>query len=375
MDLPSMETVASPSAHLPYERIASGCLTPMSESPTEVDCICQRHPNSPPLKCAFPPGLSPVDYNDSPKQQPSSPQRPTWLLSKLLSLNALTSRRNPLIRAFCGELVGTFLMLWWGYSAVYTAVIGDAMKGLWQVASTWGFAIAVSIYVSAPFSGAHLNPAFSIANALMYADFGWTKCAVYIVAQFMGSSAAAFLNLALWGPAIRRFEAANNIVRGSPESIRSAMIFGEYFPNPDIFKPHQGESLADTSTLITPMTAFFAEALGTAIIGIVSTALGDTQNTSIARGFEPFMLGFAIACNIVAIAPLTQAGFNPARDFSPRLAAWAGGWGTDIAFSYWWVYVFGPIVGAVAGVAVYECFFRKVDQDASTADGDERGAR
>ncbi|KAI8813815.1 glycerol uptake facilitator protein-like protein [Cladochytrium replicatum] len=261
----------------------------------------------------------PTPSPDTDDVRPSSRprrQRPRthWALSMITRrLAFFVTKRNPLFRAFFGEVIGTFLLVWWGLSSVSTAVIGGALSGLWQLASTWGFGVAIAIYIAAPFSGAHLNPAFSIANAVLYPDFGWMRCGVYIVAQFIGALAAGFLNLALWNPAIVRFEASNNIVRGTPESIRSAMIFGEYFPNPEVFKPHEGELFSQTRALMSPVGAVFIEALGTAIIGFVVTALSDSPS-SIVRGFEPFMIEPQLSGSLSPLLATPQAPLSAASN-------------------------------------------------------------
>src|SRR5436305_14035569 len=72
----------------------------------------------------------------------------------------------PLGRAMVGELVGTFLLVLFGTGSVAAAVLTGAQVGLWQVAAVWGFGVSLAIYCSAAASGAHLNPAVSLAFAL-----------------------------------------------------------------------------------------------------------------------------------------------------------------------------------------------------------------
>jgi glycerol uptake facilitator protein len=68
-------------------------------------------------------------------------------------------------------------------------------------------------------------------------------------------------------------------------------------------------------------------------------------------GFIPPIIGATVGALIAVLAPLTQAGFNPARDFGPRIVAYLAGWKT-VAFQGWWVYVLGPLLGAPFGAAV-----------------------
>lgn len=66
------------------------------------------------------------------------------------------------------------------------------------------------------------------------------------------------------------------------------------------------------------------------------------------KGFAPPLIGLTVGSLIAVLAPLTQAGFNPARDFGPRIVAFLAGW-KEVAFQGCWVYIVGPIVGAVIG--------------------------
>jgi glycerol uptake facilitator protein len=74
---------------------------------------------------------------------------------------------RPLRRALAGELLGTYLLVLFGTGSVAAAVLTSAQVGLWQVAVVWGFGVTIAIYVSATLSGAHLNPAVSLAFALL----------------------------------------------------------------------------------------------------------------------------------------------------------------------------------------------------------------
>src|SRR5438132_7581253 len=73
-------------------------------------------------------------------------------------------------RALVGEAVGTFLLVLFGTGSVAAAVLTGAQVRLWQVAVVWGFGVALAIYCSAAASGAHLNPAVSLAFALWRRD-------------------------------------------------------------------------------------------------------------------------------------------------------------------------------------------------------------
>jgi glycerol uptake facilitator protein len=91
--------------------------------------------------------------------------------------------------------------------------------------------------------------------------------------------------------------------------------------------------------------------LGTGLLAFVIFALTHEKNEVMKDGFVPPLIGLTVGALIAVIAPLTQAGFNPARDFGPRIVAFLAGW-KAVAFKNWWVYVIAPIVGAPIGAAV-----------------------
>ena len=256
-----------------------------------------------------------------------------------------------IIKACAAETLGTFLLVLFGTGAVAASVFTSAQTGLWQVAAVWGFGVALAIYVSAAISGAHLNPAVSLAFAVFRrADFPISRLLPYWCAQLLGAILAGLAVLWAFGNAISHFEAANGITRGESDSVRSAMAFGEYFPNPALF--------ADSALDMTPWHAFAVEAFGTAILVLVIFSLIDRRNAALPnKGFAPFLIGFTVAALISLFAPLTQAGWNPARDFGPRIVAYFTGW-SDIAIpgpeGGFWIYIAGPLVGGLIGAAIFE---------------------
>ncbi len=223
------------------------------------------------------------------------------------------------IKLVAAEVVGTFLLVLFGTGSVAAAVYTDAHVGLWQVATVWGFGVAIAIYATASVSGAHLNPAVSLAFAILRPDgFSFQRMLAYWCGQLTGAVLAGLAVLALFGPAIKRFESNNGISRGESGSESSAMAFGEYFPNPAMFP---GE------TFISTWHAFAIEAFGTAILVLVIFAMIEKRNVALPhQGMAPFFIAFTVAVLIALFAPLTQAGWNPARDFGPRIVAFAAGW-------------------------------------------------
>jgi MIP family channel proteins len=262
----------------------------------------------------------------------------------------------PLARALAGELLGSFLLVLFGTGSVAAAVLTGAQSGLWQVAVVWGFGVTLAIYASAALSGAHLNPAISLAFALWRAaQFPWRRLLPYAGAQLAGAIFASLVVAASFWPFLLRFEAANGLVRGAPGSERAAMIFGQYFPNPAMF---WNDALA--GALVTPLHALLVEAFGTGVLAFVIFSLtARTNSAAPAANLAPFFIGFTVAILISLFAPITQAGWNPARDLGPRLVSYALGWGA-IALpgpqAGFWIYLVGPLIGAPIGAWLAERF-------------------
>jgi len=261
-------------------------------------------------------------------------------------------------RACAGEAVGTYILAFFGCGSVMSAVITGAQVGLWQVAVVWGFGVSLAIYATAATSGAHLNPAVTLSVALRRREtFPATRVLPYWGAQLAGAFLAAATLYACFSPFIARFEQARHLVRGQDGSQLSGMVFGEYGPNPAVFG-----TAPVTLALLSPLAVMLIEALGTAILVFFIFALVDRRNRDApGANIAPFFIGFSVAIIISVLAPLTQAGLNPARDLGPRLFALLAGWGS-IALpgpnGIWWAYIVGPLVGGPLGATLYDLLIR-----------------
>ncbi len=135
-----------------------------------------------------------------------------------------------LLQEMVAELMGTFLIVQIGTGSVMSAIFTNSLVGLFQIASVWIIAVTIAISTTASISGAHLNPAVSIAMAMLRPrSFGWKKVIPYSFAQLVGAVLASFVNLVLYGSTIVAFEHLNGIDRGSSSGLASAKAFGEYF--------------------------------------------------------------------------------------------------------------------------------------------------
>ncbi len=249
---------------------------------------------------------------------------------------------------YFGEFFGTFLLVFIGTSAVAVATLFNALMGLAQVAALWCLGVTLAIYATRHLSCAHLNPAVSLGMVLA----GRMKPRLltpYWASQLLGGVFAGATVLLIFHASIVGYEVANGIVRGSQESVRTAMLFGEYFPNPGVSIPWFQVSLG---------TAMLVEGMGTFILVMMIFLL--TEGCNVGRpteGSSPIFIGGTVAAIIAITAPLTQTGINPARDFGPRLIAYLAGWNA-IAIpgpkgGFFWVYIAAPLFKGAAAAACF----------------------
>ena len=266
--------------------------------------------------------------------------------------------QNSLLSAMAGEYFGTFVLVFFGVGSVNAAVATDAQAGLWQVAVVWAVGVSLGIYTAASLSGAHINPAITVVAAV-YDKFPLRRVVPYWVAQVAGAATASIVLYGMFSEAIIEFERLHGLLRGGPGSELSAMMFGEYFPNPAVFG-----SAEDAWRIITPQSAFIAEMVGTAMLAfLVATVTHDRNTSKPPSAMGAVIIGLGVAAIISVVAPLTQAGLNPARDFGPRLVAYFLGWG-EIAIpgprnGFFTVYIVAPIVGALIGGGIYRLIARR----------------
>lgn len=248
-------------------------------------------------------------------------------------------------REVIGEMLGTCLLVLFGCGSVAVSILFQAHPGLLPVALLWGLGVTLAIYLTRHLSCAHLNPAVTLAMAAS-GRMLWRKVPTYVVAQLAGAVLAGLLLYALFEPTIAAYESAHDIVRGAPESVATAKMFGEFYSDPG------------GAARVTLPLAMGAEALGTFLLVLMIFAL--TEGCNVGRpdnALAPVFIGLTVTSVICLIAPLTQAGLNPARDLGPRPVAWCMGWGSaafpDRVGGLFHVYVLAPIIGAVAAARFF----------------------
>ena len=261
------------------------------------------------------------------------------------------------------EFLGTFVLLAFGRGvvAMVVAALNQSGRGAESFAASgdwlliaWGWALAVTfaVYVAGGVSGAHINPAVTLAFAVKR-DFPWSKVPPYVVAQTLGAFLGAALIYLNYYDAIASYERAEHITRGTAASVPTFSIFAT-FPAP-YYGGYAGPVIS--------------EIIGTAFLIIFVFAIVDALNQPPKSNMAPLLIGLAVGAIGMSLGANSGYAINPARDFGPRVFAWLAGWG-DVALpsiapdagvnAYFWVPIVAPLVGGVIGAFVYDFFIREV---------------
>ncbi|MFD8302623.1 MIP/aquaporin family protein [Streptomyces sp. NPDC059690] len=274
--------------------------------------------------------------------------------------------RGGLLGECLSEFLGTFVLISFGCGVVAMAVAAlpgsgrtsgpttiFVAAGDWLLI-TWGWAMAVvfGIYVAGGVSGAHLNPAVTLAFAVRR-KFAWAKVLPYWGSQLVGAFTGAALVYGVYHNAISTFDGAMKGPKTNGHTLASFSIFGT-FPAPYF---HGG--------IWGPL---IDQIVGTAFLVMLVVALIDLRNTAVQANLGPLLIGFVVAAIGMSFGANAGYAINPARDFGPRLFTWFAGWkelalpGTlSGAFSnYFWIPIVGPLIGGVIGVLVYDLFIGDV---------------
>jgi glycerol uptake facilitator protein len=234
-------------------------------------------------------------------------------------------------KRWLGEVVGTMLLILFGSGVVANVVLGKT-KGHasdWIViAMGWGMAVAIAVYAVGWWSGAHLNPAITLALALTH-QFSWADVPLYLISQFVG----AFIG--------------------------AALVWLAYYPHWSATED-PGAKLAVFST--TPairhyVSNFVTEVIGTFALVFGVLAINNSRNSMGSLG--PLMIGFLVLAIGLSLGGPTGYAINPARDLGPRVAHSVlpiSGKG-DSDWSYAWVPALAPIVGGALGSYTYIALF------------------
>ncbi|OYV32512.1 MAG: aquaporin [Rhodospirillales bacterium 20-64-7] len=264
-------------------------------------------------------------------------------------------RAESLWSELLAEFLGCLVLIAFGDGVVAVAVAGLPESGrtlvIFQGAGgwlliTWGWAMAVTmaIYVAGGITGAHLNPAVSLAFAAK-GDFPWRKVVPYWIAQIAGCFAGAALVMLDYFKAMNAWNLAHHVAdRAASDGMTTFSIFAT-FP-----ASYFGSGMG---------LPFIDQVIGTFFLLLFVLAIVDNTNVGPQSNMAPFLVGLAVAAIGMSFGVDAGYAINPARDLGPRLFAWVAGWGPN-AFpgphGYWWVPIAGPLVGGVIAVYVYKWF-------------------
>lgn len=245
---------------------------------------------------------------------------------------------NPTLkREILAEFLGTFILLALGAGVVAQVVLSSNANGSYiSINIAWGIAVTMGVYVAGGVSGAHLNPAVTLALAVRR-GFPWSKVIPFSLAQVAGAFAASALVFAVYSEAFDAFDSGARMVTGAKAT---AGIFATY-PQP----------------FLSTLGGLLDQITGTAILLLVILAITDSRNNAPTSNLAPLMIGLLVVAIGMCFGFNAGYAINPARDLGPRLFTLVGGWGAEVfrAGNYWfWVPVVGPLIGGVVGAFIYD---------------------
>lgn len=224
-----------------------------------------------------------------------------------------------LVRAATAEAVGTFFLVVVIACTAVAATLGRpitaAPYGSMALPIMAGMVLAALVAGLGPVSGAHFNPAITIALAAGRL-FPWRYVPAYVASQLAGALAAGLAAWACYG-----------------ERARSVAGLGGTYPAPGV----------------GAWQVLCVETVATMLLVLVVVAVAADPKAPV--GVAAVAIGFSLAAVVFACGPLTGASVNPVRSLGPMIVAGR--------LPDWWCYVLGPLAGACAAVALYERVFRR----------------
>ena len=241
-------------------------------------------------------------------------------------------------RELLAEFFGTFVLIVFGVGVVAQVVLSRSVAGTFlSINIAWGLAVTMGCYVSAGVTGAHLNPAVTLALAARRA-FPWNKVAPYAAAQIAGAFTASAVVFLTYHEALAAFDGGVRQVLGAQGT---AGIWATY-PQPFLSVFPGG---------------FVDQVVGTALLVAVIFGITDPRNAPPPTGLAPVVVGLLVVLIGATFGFNSGYAINPARDFGPRLFTFVAGWGGEVfraGNNWWWVPIVAPCVGGVLGAWVYE---------------------
>ena len=240
------------------------------------------------------------------------------------------------------EFLGTFVLILFGTGVVAMVVLfptsnpGEVIHGgFTNITLGWGLAVTMGIYIAGKISGAHLNPAVTLALAV-FRNFPWSKVAPYSIAQTAGAFAAAALVYWNYAPAFRQVD---------PQLEKTAGVFTTFPAFPGL-----------------PQAGFLDQVIGTGLLLLLIFAISDEFNMPPGANLAPLLIGLVVVAIGMSFGGMHGYAINPARDFGPRLFTAVRGFrnnGLTDGSRVWWVPVLAPLLGGLLGAAVYDFGIRR----------------
>lgn len=245
--------------------------------------------------------------------------------------------RQSLLAELIAEAFGTFIILVFGAGVVAMTVLfgrnipAEVVNGGYtNITLAWGLGVAFAVYLTAKVSGAHLNPAVTLALAA-FRGFSWSKVVPFWIAQTIGAFLGAAVVFAEYRPAFLRFD---------PALERTAGVFCTFPAFPEL-----------------AMAGFVDQVLGTALLLLLIGALTDENNLAPPAWLGPLLIGLVVVVIGMSFGSLHGYAINPARDFGPRLFTVVAGFrnnGLTDGSTQFLVPIIGPLIGGVIGLGAYE---------------------
>jgi glycerol uptake facilitator protein len=239
------------------------------------------------------------------------------------------------------EFLGTALILLFGSGVCAMVVLfgkgvpGEVVFGGYtNIIFGWAIGVVMGIYVSVRVSGAHLNPAVTLALAV-FRGFPWRKVAPYTLAQTLGAFAGAAIVFWNYRPAFASFD---------PALEKTAGILTTFPLFPD-----------------APAAGFLDQVIGTALLLLLVFAITD-ERAGVPAWLAPLLIGLVVLGIGASFGALHGYAINPARDFGPRLFTVLAGFkknGLIDGSGAFWAPILGPLTGGLIGAAIYDFAIRR----------------
>jgi glycerol uptake facilitator protein len=247
-----------------------------------------------------------------------------------------------LLAEVIAEFAGTMVLILFGAGVVAMVVLfgsgipGEIVHGGYtNITVGWALGVTMGCYVAGKVSGAHLNPAVTLALAV-FRGFPWRKVVPYAAAQVAGAFAGAAVVFWNYHPAF---------LKADPALERTAGIFTT-FP----FFPE------------APLSGLLDQTIGTALLLFLVFAVVDERNQPPGSNLTPVLIGGIVLAIGISFGGLHGYAINPARDFGPRLFTVVAGFrnnGLTDGSMVFWVPILGPLLGGILGAAAWELGVRR----------------